>query len=181
MIKRTLSLIFLCIIPFIGFAGERGGFLGAGASWTLTQEAFIDQSDLGFKLFGGYNLNNFIAFEVAYNDLGELIEDIRQEGPDPLLIGVSSKAYTGSTMILFPPSDRFKLFMKLGIYYHEDTLTFTALSNTTEVTDENWDLFGGIGTEFIISEHTALRGEWERFKAGSADIDCVSISFCYTL
>jgi len=161
-------------------ADERGFYLGAGATWSIVEETYIDEDSLGFKVFSGFEFNRFIGVEASYNNLGTFGSQTDISPIEGFPVEISSEALASSIVLSFPSTERFILFAKFGFYYHNDELSFRDLDLLmTTVDEDQFDFLGGIGTRFIVTEHVSLRGEWERFKAGKADVDTISMGVHY--
>ena len=82
-ISVFLCFLFLTIVPQIT-AKERSWYLGGGLGvteiesdvvlWPDLSTAYLDKDErqLGYKVFGGYRLNDFIGIEILYVDFGKL-------------------------------------------------------------------------------------------------------------
>ena len=178
-----MKFFFVVLVSFLTgisvLAEERGVFIGASAAWTLLEEPYLDESNLNFKVFAGYEFNRFLAAEAGYHHLGVFGEPKLYPGEEPVLVKLESDAYTGCILLSFPPSERFILFTRLGISFHEDNLLFSNFSEYHNQQSTEWDLLGGVGTRFMINEQLSLRGEWERLQAGPADLDSLSLGVYY--
>lgn len=102
----------------------------------------MDNEDLGWKVFGGYRINDYLAVETAYLDAGDIsmTANAAREGPvTPFVGGQAPESFTApgttdgvtiSTMsridgIIFngvagiPLSDRLNMFVKGGVFIWE--------------------------------------------------------------
>ena len=98
---------------------QPGFYAGAGFGTTeISDDAFdgsnVDDSDTGFKIFGGYTFNENFAVEVSYFDLGEASgrEDFPPFGNVSFAVGVSG--LNASAVGRLPVTTMFSLFGKLG-------------------------------------------------------------------
>jgi len=164
-----------------GLAGEKGFFVGAGASWSMVDQELMDDSIMTFKAFGGYEFNRFLAAELAYHNLGSYGESEPFQGEDDVLVAFDTQAMAAAIVLTLPSTDRFLIFTRLGVSYHEDDLTFSSHNQFSMENQKDWDLLGGVGTRFFISEHVALQGGWERLKAGDKDLDNLSMGIYWKL
>jgi len=136
-----------------------------------------DDSDTGWKIFGGYQFNPNFAVELAYSDLGET----RLSDPFDSAT-IRPKAWEVVAVGTFPVQQRFSLYGKLGFYR-----ATTKLDTTFGITDEdsNTDLTFALGARYDINRNLALRGEWQRYAdvggddLGTSDIDLFSIGLIW--
>ena len=119
------------------FAADDSGFyVGAGlGSFSLQSEAIMfdygglefdtgrdfDGSDFAFKILGGWQWNKYIAFEVEYFDGGNpddkfdfSYSDVDIEADGQLTIKADTTGWIFSALGIWPLSDSFNLFAKLG-------------------------------------------------------------------
>jgi OOP family OmpA-OmpF porin len=144
-----------------------------------------DNTDLGWKIFGGYRFNPYLGAEVAYVDLGEQSADV---GLDTLKItatnsvsGVSLSGIAG-----YPVLPQAKVFGRLGAYIWDSSADIkgnaflAALTNTIGAVptgDNGVDLTFGLGATYQLVEHVKVRADWERFQdlgKDSIDVDLFS-------
>jgi len=121
--------------------------------------ATCDDSDYGYKIFGGARINPNLAFEASYMDMGEATASTNVSHRT---LGVTGLNF--SVLGIMPLSKSFELFAKAGwmLWEAETKLTTgTGASSTTTVDDS--DINFGFGVNFNVNETFALRGEFERF------------------
>lgn len=184
----------------ISFAGWYFG-LGAGqakgrdwdaarfASFFATKgvvaaQTAADSSDLGFKVFGGYQINKYFALEGGYTQLNDFTAN-----------GVGSTALTGSlyqaqgsnawvlaAVGALPLTKKFSLFGKVGADSWK-TSTKTIVRNTstsaftrTDSVERGVDPYYGVGASYALTDNLGVRGEYERYDLGGSGIDFLSAS-----
>lgn len=161
------------------------GLLGSGltAGW-------IDQNDLdlGYKFFGGYQLNRHFAVEGGYFDLGRfgfattttpvgtLNGDIKLKGVNLDLVG------------RLPFNERFSVFGRIGVARTQANDTFTGTGavnvlNPSPSASSN-NLKAGLGLEYAFNPSLSIRTEIERYRVDDAvgnkgDIDLISLGLVY--
>src|ERR1041384_5449662 len=76
-LKGTLAAIVVALAPAVAAsaAEDTGFYLGVGLGQSTLKNdddgVDVDEDDTGFKIFGGYQLNNYLAAELSYIDLGK--------------------------------------------------------------------------------------------------------------
>lgn len=161
--KTGVSIVLLAVVMLICpvlEAKDEGFYLGAGLGLTsldysvrLTDDGKveIDDTDYGYKLFGGYQLSPWLAVEGGFREMGTLSSGrVKTE-----LSGIDAFAVAGF------PLGPLRLFGKLGgIYGQSDT----RIKGGIKYSNDGFDLGAGAGLEFELGSF-GLRGEAEYFDA----------------
>ncbi|HEX7043037.1 MAG TPA: outer membrane beta-barrel protein [Burkholderiales bacterium] len=194
-----LALALMALAPaargegYIGLGGGKSDadisveaeevLFGIGGECGLNVTCAFDESDTGFKIFGGNRFNPYFALELSYIDFGEF--SATAVGPSTsggtlrfrLLADVWAIGIAGLGLI---PAGRFDVFVKAGAAYWSADLTasaidtvFGAVSETD--TRDGGNLLWGAGLQWN-GERVSLRAEFERVDVDEIDIDLVSAS-----
>lgn len=153
------------------YVGAGGGFTTVDLCDDLRALGAIscDDEDVGFKIFGGFKFNQYIAAEVGYADLGE----ITASAP-----GVSATAEVDGFQVAVVgsyPIEQFSLLGKVGLYVWDGEIS-TTFGNFH---DDGTDFMFGLGGAFHFTPQLSVRGEWERFDIDGDDVDFFSANFIY--
>lgn len=125
-----------------------------------------DEDDTAYKLFGGYRLNSFLAFELDYINLGEpsgaVIPgrnvDASVDGFAPYVVGT------------IPLGQWFEVYGRLGYFFYDATLGVEdGAGGRVEFDEESEDLVYGAGIGANIGERFNVRFEYERFDFENVD------------
>jgi OmpA-OmpF porin, OOP family len=132
-----------------------------------------DDSDLGWKIFGGYQFSPNFAAEVAYTDLGET------KFSDPTdSVTFRPTAWEAVAIGMYPFPEGFTLYGKLGLYRAETKLDSTFGFSEKDSTN---DVTFGFGGRYDFNRNFAVRVEWQRYadvggdNIGTSDIDIFSV------
>ncbi len=155
---------------------NRGFYLGGGVGQFNAQIDDVDQlddavdswdeDDTAYKFFGGYRLNNFLAVELDYINLGKPSGavvpgrnvDASIDGFAPYVVGT------------FPLGKVFEIYGRLGYYFYDATVGVEdELDNRAEFDEESEDLVYGAGIGANIGERFNVRFEYERFDLQGVD------------
>ncbi|HTU68547.1 MAG TPA: porin family protein [Steroidobacteraceae bacterium] len=172
-ITAGLALLSIALAPAAFSQGQEevsGFYVGGGIGKFNAQIDDVDEvdntvdswdeDDTAYKVFAGYRLNPFLAFEADYINLGEpsgasipgFNTDASVDGFAPYVVGT------------FPLGKYFEVYGRLGYYFYDSTVgTRDALNNRVEFDEESEDLVWGGGVGANIGEKLNLRLEYERF------------------
>jgi len=142
-----------------------------------------DDSDTGFRVYGGYQFSPYLAAELAYVDLGK--GKIRSDLTAPAATIDTEIKVDGFDLGLkagYPATDRLALFAKLGLFIWDakaDATANGAVGSAAASQDDNGtDLSYGLGTSYLLSDNFVLRLDWDRYRVGGhadADSDLFSL------
>ena len=135
-----------------------------------------DNSDTSYKIFGGYQFNKNFALEAAYIDISQVTAE---DGSSKLT--VESTAFNLSAVGIAPISDAVDFFGKIGVMSWETKAEVSGLLVSSNEASGS-DITFGLGFDFGLGEHFALRLEAERFNgvgdestAGQSSITFISL------
>lgn len=163
--------------------------LPAGFSFTSFSS---DETDTGYKVFGGYRIHRNFAVEFGYARLGKFGFN-----------GTTTPAATVSTMIknsgwnidlvgILPIQHGFSLLGRVGGYYNETKTTTDAsgalVPNNPSAKERATNIKFGGGVQYDFSPTFGVRAEWERYQkvgkantTGELDINLYSVSGIFRL
>ncbi len=207
------------------FAQSRGWYAGIAAGVSRTGSELVDNREStitlaqdihtdfdangdAWKIFGGYRVNDMIALEASYADLGSHRMKTELLGGDPPL-PASTEIHRrisgfGADLVLTAPfGRRFAVFGALGAFRSrleasaalEGNIVFVpgdpGERSRTTTRDETVTHFG-LGGEWMFAGATSVRIEWERYTkvgkpfavggtgtTGEADTDLYSIGIVH--
>lgn len=155
----------------------------------------VDDSDTGFKVFGGYRFNDFVALEAAYVDLGSIEASISGdgtfdggEGSEPFSFSGSAsadvKGYGVNAIVGYPVLGLVNVFASVGAFRWESdasgSITATdgidSETYSASASDDGIDIKYGVGARMTFLDHLGVQVEWENYDVGSSDVDLLSAS-----
>jgi len=149
-----------------------------------------DERDLGFKLFGGKQLNQYFALEAGYFDLGKFGFAATTAGNGNLRGEAEFRGVNLDLVGQLPLSQRLSLLGRIGAQYTRTSTHFGGNllpgASKASASENKANAKAGLGLEYKLSEALALRGEVERYRISDAvgnrgDVDLVSLSLVYKL
>lgn len=193
-IPRVLSAVIVLAFSASVFSqAHAAGYIGVGAGQSSMSDLdevcndleFVgvqsgvatscrdDDSDTGFKLFGGWRFNENWAIEGSLFDLGEYSVDLALRAPNGATGQVTStldvKGAALAVVGSLPLGERTSLFGKLGVAYGEgDVRTTATVAGVGTVLSESdseseTDALFGAGLDVALTESVSIRFEWERY------------------
>ena len=180
MLQRTvLAIAFLTICPVAFAAPPPSFYAGASIGTGIDLDADdIGLSDFGLeddeewlKVYGGIRLGKVVGIEAAWHDFGEVrcCDQIVDAGFRVDLQGLSAAA------VLSVPIKRLRLFVKAGVLAWEADGEVITIAGELPFALDGEDPMAGVGAEFELAEHFALRAEWEIFQVDKGELDSVSV------
>ncbi|MCP4901914.1 MAG: porin family protein [bacterium] len=162
---QAVVLVALLFTPALVSATDKDFYIGA----SLGEEIFLasdrsmpgaDVEGRSYKLFGGLNFGNHFAIELAYHDLGKQVccaDNVADAGYDVDIDGYSAN------LLARLPVKRFEFFAKLGYLFWDQHGRWITVVGPQPYSNGGNDLMAGAGVEFNMTDHLAVRLEWEHF------------------
>lgn len=124
-----------------------------------------DSDDTAWKAFGGWRMNPYLAFELAYVNLGSPDDEI---APDTTLT-LETDGFAPYVVGTLPIGDWFEVFAKAGYYWYDvDARLSSPLGNVSDSeSNETFTWTAGVGVN--IFERVNVRLEYEQFDFDEAD------------
>ncbi|WP_371228322.1 outer membrane beta-barrel protein [Pseudomonas sp. QE6] len=160
-VAKVISTLFLLSAPVLAFADDRGLYVGGGVTQGEIDESRFDDKDNSYKFYAGYRLNNYLAFEGAVVDFGEMSDgDKKFEG----------QSVQANVRFGVPVGERIRLFGTAGVHgWRSDDDDVTGNS-------EDLDALYGYGAEMDVLGGLGVRLEQETLKVGDVDLDQTTLS-----
>jgi OOP family OmpA-OmpF porin len=158
-----------------------GFYVGAGVgSTTIDDDGFddidFDDSDTGFKLFGGYTFNRNFAIEVSYFDLGEASGSLFDPFFGDIEFDVGVSGLNAQAVGLLPLTETFSLFGKIGFAsYDIDAEVTVAGVGDGEGSESESDMTYGVGGAISFAERFEVRVEYEAINVDGGDANMISV------
>jgi hypothetical protein len=178
-LTAAMAALSLVLVPAAFAQGQEevsGFYIGGGAGQFNASIDDVDdldetvqgwdEDDTAYKLFAGYRLNRFVAFELDYIDLGDPSGavvpgrnvDASIDGFAPYVVGT------------LPLGQYFEVYGRLGYYFYDATRGVQdELDNRVQFDEESEDLVYGAGIGANIGEKFNVRAEYEKFDLEGLD------------
>lgn len=142
--------------------------------------ASTDNTSTAFKVFGGYQVNQYLGVEVGFVDFNDVKASSSVAGPArSVYTTAENDAWTLAAMGTLPVTKNISVFAKLGAGSWSSnlrTISRDAIGLTASATDKNRgvDLFYGLGASYALLDNVDLRAEVERYKFDNVDINLMT-------
>ncbi len=180
------------------YVGASGGFSNADASGSdvsadlaglgypdITTD--LDDTDVGWKAYGGYRFEAPFAIEFGYADLGTIESDISGMVSDltAFLNDVSAihpfngEGVTAAACWFPVRTENFQGMIKGGAWAWEADVDVQAAGASVDVDEDGVDGFFGIGLLWDLGNDLSLRAEYEQYYLDSEDVRFLSAGLQY--
>lgn len=146
------------------------------ADWTNARSSTTyDETDNGFKLYGGYKFSPTWAIEGGYASLGDYKATATSRAPvDTGNASVKVRTWTLFAVGTLPIASGFSVMGKAGIAMNNSKMSFSSRGlayNATDSGSANKTSFAwGVGASYAITPKLSARVEYENFgKAGDSN------------
>ena len=163
MLSLTVVLLACAVTP----ARAEIYFGGSLGQATLEVDR-VDADDTGYKVFGGFRFFKFFGIEGDFVDYGNL--DGSSSGVNLDSTVKSLDAFAVGVI----PIKRFEIFGKAGVSaWDSDSKRTGSITETDNAS--GFDFSYGVGGAFLVTEHFAIRAEWEAFQLDHDDLSMTSV------
>ena len=148
----------------------------------------LDESDIGYKVFGGYQFNRYFGLEAGYFDLGEFGFKAAT-APDGTFDGNFKVRGVNLDLVLtMPMGERFAFIARGGAQYAETKDSFQGTGAVTALdskrSDKATNYKYGVGLQYEFSPSFLMRAEAERYRVSDAlgsegNINLYSVSLVF--
>ena len=168
---KKIVLVFVLTMLSAQVANAANGYYAGVSAGQSKVSDFCDgvpggvscnDSDTGWKVFGGYQATENFGIEVSWVDFGEAILDVTPAGFPLTVTGEASGFGVVGTGML-PVSERFGLFGKVGVFRWDLEVRADVFGQSAAVEDDGIGLTYGFGAKVKVTENVGIRVEWEQF------------------
>lgn len=159
------SALLLSATPAMAADGA-GFYVGAGVGSMSVDVGDFSGDDTSFKIFGGWDFNQYIGGELEYID-GGTAEDSGFE--------IDVSGFNASLKGTYPFTEQFSAFGKIGMIFW-DADAGGDISGSESGEDFSW----GVGAAYDFTDNFAARIEYQGFEIEDTDtVDLISASVVF--
>jgi len=157
------ALLFLGAVPGPAPAQDAGWYVGLGAAHMKTDgcppaPATCDDKDSVWKLFGGYQFNQYLGYELAISDMGKRSATFA----GPTLATAQFRFFEMTLTGTLPLGQRLAAYAKAGIFSWDVDFDFPPGAGQSADTNGN-DFTFGAGVKYQFTRNFGVRAEWQRY------------------
>lgn len=167
--------------PWMGGRMDMGWYLGASVGQSRTEidasdvglpagfsftSFSSDETDTGYKLFGGYGINRNFALEFGYTRLGKFSFNGTTTPAATASGTVKNNGWNIDLVGILPLQNNFSLLARVGAYYNETKASAEAsggLAARPGDKERETSLKLGLGVQYDFTPAIGVRAEWEHF------------------
>lgn len=185
MRKGSIAVLLAGLLSASAFAADNGFYIGAGvggAKYDLgagdlgLTTGNVDDTDTGYKIFGGYNFNKNIGLELAYVDLGDVSFN-GTVGATAVNGGGDTQGFNISAVFTAPINDRFSIFGKVGAFAWDADFNANSAAVRATGSGSGTDFSAGLGAAYHLNRNVSLRTEYECFDDVDASLWTVGVAY----
>lgn len=183
--KRILVIAAAFAVAALPAVSSEGFYVGGAFGQTSTDiggsapGVSIDDSDTGYKVFGGYSFFQNFAVEAGYVDVGGTSVDFTS--PTPSSITTDADGFSFEAVGVLPLGESFDVFAKAGLYMWDATASSTLGGfGTFSGSDDGTDPTYGLGFGWRVSDNGKLRFEADRYELDTIDVDTYSVGYAHS-
>lgn len=141
----------------------------------------VDDSDSGFKIYGGFQFNKHLGAEVGYVDGGKATfgGSIPSLGIGPFTGDLSVTAITFAAVGTLPLNEQFALFGKVGLAAWDAKANVSAAALAGSADDSGTDLLYGIGARYNLNKNWGITLEYEAVDVEDGGFSMTSVGVRY--
>ncbi|OUR70507.1 hypothetical protein A9Q76_07375 [Arcobacter sp. 31_11_sub10_T18] len=182
MKKISIACVLSLMVVTASAAENKDWYVGASLGLAkadsgvtnLTGDLKLDESDMGYKIYSGYDINKYISAEIFYADFGKgklsgTNGTYKYQGLTSTFsseVEADSSTFGASAVFHLPLHKNVIPYAKVGIHSWETTLG--TIENT------GTDVMYGLGIDFPLNDSFSLRTEFESYKFDSESYDLIT-------
>lgn len=184
MIRRNVAvLVAASALSIPAYAADTGWYLLTDIGQTKAKDfdlgpgVSVDDTDIGFKVGGGYMFHKNIGVEAAYVDLGKFTASGFGQTADAKASGEVIAA-----VLNLPAGDKFAVLARLGFINATVKVSGGGLSEKSTDMKMTW----GIGAAFFVTPQLGLRLNYDSYNklgdndtTGESTVDMISLGVMY--
>lgn len=128
----------------------------------------LDENDAGLKVWGTYQLNEFVVFEAQWLDLGEAGIDAVRDNDEPAELGVSAEGLNLSVLLQAEVATNTDFFIKFGAFDWD--LAVSGADTDSSGTNLSYGLGISHKRQWLL-----LKGEYESLDLDGLRVDFLSV------
>jgi OOP family OmpA-OmpF porin len=141
-----------------------------------------DESDTGFKIYGGYQFNKNLGAEIGYVDGGKATfsgSGIPVLGIGPFSGDAKATAFTFAAVGTLPLNESFALTGKIGLAAWDSKVSANATGLSGSASDSGTDLLYGVGARYNLNKNWGVTLDYEVVDVSDGSFNMSSLGLRY--
>lgn len=189
---KTSKLILGAALAVLGSVATAAGTgnLYAGGSFGITDADIdcegttsCDNSDTGFKIYGGYKLSKELSVEVGYFNFGKPRATVPVAGIPPVDADLETTAFTAGVAYRASIATDWNLILRGGLALVSTEASARVGSFSGNDSENTAKLYVGLGVGYAITPQLTVEGSWDftqgEIEGESFRVDLLSIGLNY--
>ena len=174
---QLAGFLISILVVFPGLAAADGHWLFGGAIGTASIDESIDgfrfdADSTTFRLYGGYQFNDYFALEAGYLNLGSFDEQVQQDG-NIVPVSADADGFTFAAQASIPLGEKFDLHGTVGSSFWDGSNEIAGVGDN--VSDSN--IYFGAGLGFSLTNNVSLRADAARYELDNVNSNVYTVGF----
>lgn len=177
-LQRMFATLALGLLPVVAMAD--GHWLAGGAIGTAqVRESFAgasyEPSSTSYRIFGGYQFNDYFGFQAGYLSLDSFDESISVDGSS-INVSTDIDGFTVAAFARMPLGQKFDAHAKIGSFFYDAKSRIDGVP----VSASESDVFFGIGLGLGLTDKLSLSLDAERYELSAVYANVYSVGLQVT-
>lgn len=188
--KNTTAMKTMAIM-ILGWSGatlastENHGFyfgsaVGRAEAQDVEQLGLFDDTETGYRLYGGYEFTRLLSIELGYVNLGEFSGTIPSiEGPIETEIDLDG--FSIGLRPQFALNENWYAQAQAGLFVWESDASIDAPIGFIRESADGEDAYYGLGIGRNLGPNWQISGEWTRYETDESDADFINLAMTWRM
>lgn len=149
-----------------------GGAIGNGSIDDDISGFSFDSDSTAYRLYFGYQFNEYFAVDGGYSDLGDFDAFIVQNMMS-VPVNADADGFLFNATGIIPLNNTFSLYGQAGVFFWDGKAEVAGIDNN--VSDTNLRL--AVGVEAKVYKRLSINADWSRYDLDGTDADVLAVGF----
>jgi OmpA-OmpF porin, OOP family len=185
---RVLTLAAILAAPAASWAQDLGFYVGGSLGQAKAKEycdtggiaglavSSCDNKATAWKAFAGYKFHPNFAVEGTYIRTDDFTASATFSGV-PFTVKSDGRSFGLAGLGIWPVSQQFSVFGKLGFLRTEAESTATVAGTTIKFGENESEVHYGLGALYNLTRNWGVRAEWERANKSKLEIMSIGVQY----
>ena len=168
--KIGVALAAALLLP-VQLLAHTGLYVDGAIGQSSVDDGGIDDNDTSFKFGAGWRLWDNFGFEIGYQDLGQVSEEVAIGGATASLEADGFYAGLSGKIPLYDGDTGFFLSARGGGYFYDVTGRLRSGTTTVRVDEGDNDFYFGIGGGYDFNQQFGIGVAYDVYQIGDSDFE----------